>query len=77
MILPTCEHCTNSLICADQGECMHLFNQRIFTRRILDQLSVGERFVLMFGRGELKYDPLRVEWKETEETKDDKANPKP
>lgn len=22
MILPTCEHCTNSLICADQGQCM-------------------------------------------------------
>lgn len=33
------------------------------SRRILDQLSVGERFMLMFGRGELKRDPLRVEWR--------------
>ena len=34
------------------------------SQRILDQLSVGERLMLMFGRGELKRDPVRVEWKE-------------
>jgi hypothetical protein len=33
------------------------------SRRILDQLSVGERLMLMVGRGELKRDPVRVEWK--------------
>ena len=34
------------------------------TRRVMDQLSVGERFMLMFVRGVLRRDPLRVEWKE-------------
>jgi hypothetical protein len=34
------------------------------TRRVMDQLSVGERFMLMFGRGVLKRDSVRVEWKE-------------
>ena len=43
---------------------MHLFNQRIEIRRILDQLSVGERFMLMFGRGVVRRDPLRVELKD-------------
>ena len=38
--------------------------QRQRTRNILDQLTVGERLMLMFGRGVLKHDPLRVEWKE-------------
>jgi hypothetical protein len=33
------------------------------SRSIMDQLSVGERFMLMLGRGEVKHDPLRVEWK--------------
>ena len=43
----------------------HVDITRARSRRILDQLSVGERFMLMFGRGELKRDPLRVEWKVT------------
>jgi hypothetical protein len=38
--------------------------QRQRSRSILDQLSVGERFMLMFGRGVLKRDPLRIELKE-------------
>ena len=42
---------------------MNLDEQRKRSRTILDQLSVGERFMLMFGRGEVKRDPLRVEWK--------------
>lgn len=42
---------------------MKLDEQRKHSRSILNQLSVGERFMLMFGRGELKHDPLRVEWK--------------
>lgn len=33
------------------------------TRRVMDQLSVGERFMLMFGMGVLRRDPVRVEWK--------------
>lgn len=66
MIPPTCDKCTNSLTCANQGECLALKQQRQNTRRILDQLSVGERFMLMFGRGEVKHDPLRVEWKQQE-----------
>lgn len=45
---------------------MKLDEQRQRSRHILDQLSVGERFMLMFGRGELKRDPLRVEWKQPE-----------
>lgn len=35
-----------------------LLRQR--SRRLLDQLSVGERFMLMFGRGVLKHNPVRV-----------------
>jgi hypothetical protein len=42
----------------------HVEMVRARSRRILDQLSVGERFMLMLGRGEVKRDPLRVEWKE-------------
>ena len=42
---------------------MSIDEQRQSSRRILDQLSVGERFMLMFGRGEVKHNPLRVEWK--------------
>lgn len=38
--------------------------QRRDSRKILDQLSIGERFMLMFGRGEVKHNPLRVEWKQ-------------
>ena len=38
--------------------------QRKNSRKTLDQLTVGERFMLMFGRGELKHNPLRVEWKQ-------------
>jgi hypothetical protein len=41
---------------------MNLDEQRKRSRTILDQLSVGERFMLMFGRGVVKHDPLRVEW---------------
>lgn len=33
------------------------------TRRVMDQLSVGERFMLMFGVGVMKRDPVRVEWR--------------
>jgi hypothetical protein len=33
---------------------------RAESRRIINQLSVGERFMLMFGKGELKHDPIRV-----------------
>ena len=43
---------------------LELYQQRKDSRRILDKLSIGERFMLMFGRGELKRDPLRVEWKQ-------------
>jgi hypothetical protein len=37
-----------------------LDERRRSSRRVLDRLTVGERFMLMFGRGELKRDPLRV-----------------
>ena len=40
---------------------MKLDEDRRKSRRIMDQLSVGERFMLLFGRGVLKHDPLRVE----------------
>lgn len=64
--LEHCKECRNAFICSDQGKCMNLFNQRLESRSILNQLSVGERLMLMFGRGELKHDPLRVEWKQPE-----------
>lgn len=64
----TCNECPNDLLCGDQGECLN--EQRRTSRRILDRLSVGERFMLMFGRGVLKLDPLRVEWKEPSPTAD-------
>lgn len=34
------------------------------SRKLLDQLTPGERFMLMFGRGVVKHDPLRVVWKD-------------
>ena len=54
----TCNECPNDLACGDQGECLAVQRQR--SRKLLDQLSVGERFMLMFGRGVVKHDPLRV-----------------
>ena len=42
----------------------HKVEQRKESRKILDQLSTGERFMLMFGKGEVKHNPLRVEWKQ-------------
>ena len=44
------------------SECVEMTRAR--SRRILNQLSMGERFMLLFGKGKLKRDPLRVEWKE-------------
>ena len=41
----------------------------------MDQLSVGERFMLMFGRGVLKRDPLRVEWKDEANVKNQAREP--
>jgi hypothetical protein len=35
------------------------------TRRIMDQLTTGERFMLMFGRGKVVGDPPRVELSDT------------
>jgi hypothetical protein len=63
-----CNNCPNDLLCGDQGECLN--ERRRTSRRILDQLSVGERLMLMFGRGVIKHDPLRVEWKEPSPTAD-------
>ena len=57
-----CNECPNDLLCGDQGECLAAQRQR--SRQVLDRPSVGERFMLMFGRGVVKRDPLRVEWKD-------------
>jgi hypothetical protein len=46
----TCKECPNDLLCGDQGECLAAKRQR--SRRIMDKLSIGERFMLLFGRGE-------------------------
>ena len=53
-----CNECQNSLACGDQGECLALVRQR--SRKLLDQLTPGERFMLMFGRGVIAQNPLRV-----------------
>jgi hypothetical protein len=58
----TCNGCPNDLACGDQGECLALKRQN--SRKLLDQLTPGERFMLMFGRGVVKRDPLRVVWKD-------------
>ena len=54
----TCNECPNDLLCCDQGECLVAERQR--SRRIMDKLSVGERFMLMFGRGEYSHEEKRV-----------------
>jgi len=54
----TCNECPNDLLCGDQGECLAAERQR--SRRIMDKLSVGERFMLMFGRGEYDAKTQRV-----------------
>jgi hypothetical protein len=64
----TCNECPNDLVCGDQGECLAVQRQR--SRKLLDQLSVGERFMLMFGRGVVKHDPLRVVWKDESNVQD-------
>lgn len=37
-------------------------------RSLVNQLSPGERFMLLFGRGVVRTDPLRVEWTPAVET---------
>lgn len=54
----TCNECGNALACGEQGECLALVRQR--SRKLLDQLTPGERFMLMFGRGVIAHSPLRV-----------------
>jgi hypothetical protein len=54
----TCNECPNELLCGDQGEC--LAAERQHSRRIMDKLSVGERFMLLFGRGEYDAKTQRV-----------------
>jgi len=50
--------CPNDLLCGDQGECLAAKRQR--SRRIMDKLSIGERFMLLFGRGEYDAKTQRV-----------------
>lgn len=61
------DDCSTPMWCRGRETCGRadeaLSEQRRESRRVLDQLSVGERFMLMFGVGVLKRDPLRVEWK--------------
>ena len=69
----TCNECTNNLACGDKGECLAAARQR--SRKVMDQLSVGERFMLMFGRGVLKRDPFRAEWKDEANVKNQAREP--
>lgn len=39
----------------------NVVKDRAANRIIMDKLTPGERFMLLFGRGELKHNPLRVE----------------
>jgi hypothetical protein len=54
----TCNECPNDLVCGDQGEYLAAERQR--SRRIMDKLSVGERFMLLFGHGEYDAKTQRV-----------------
>ncbi len=54
----TCNEYPNNLVCGNQGECLAAKRQR--SRHIMDKLSVGERFMLLFGRGEYDAKTQRV-----------------
>lgn len=43
-----------------QMEVKSLDARRQESKRIIDRLSTGERFMLLFGRGKVERDPLRV-----------------
>lgn len=55
--LTHCNECPNMLLCADQGECMALVEQKRRKNRLaMDKLHPGERFALMFGKKPTKQD---------------------
>jgi hypothetical protein len=52
----------------DEGE--RLAKTRRESRALLDQISVGERFMLMFGVGVLLKDPPRVVFRDSKEARE-------
>ena len=57
----SCNACPNTLLCGDEGACMAaVAEQRRESRRLLDKLTNGERFAILFGAGRLDRETMKV-----------------